>query len=173
MVVCSPVSRLLTRAVTPSSSWSNDISSGREAQIAAEFAGMGQQHRLEVVLAALAPPAGAEPGQAAPGVDLLEQPLAVAVRQTRRLHDAVVVRQDRRDLLDLLFHSGHPEQLHGAHVVAAPARVDRRARVTFDERVRHAQTPQEHGHRQAHEGAAHDEDGRAVAGLAGLLRSVH
>ncbi len=46
-----------------------------EAQVPAELPGSLENHRLEVVLAAQAPPGGAEAGDAAARVDLLEQPL--------------------------------------------------------------------------------------------------
>ncbi len=146
---------------------------GAEAQVAAEFPGARQQHGLEVVLAAQTPAGRAEAGEPAAGVDLTEQPLAGVARQARRLQDAVVVRQHRRRLRDAPLHPGGPEQLHRADVVAPAARVDRRARVTFDECVRHPEPPQEQGHGQPHQGAADDEDGRAVNRLAGRVGSVH
>ncbi len=79
--MCSPVSRFLTRAVTPSGSCSNDISSVENRRSPPSARALLQQDRLQVVLAAQAPPAGAEPGEPAAGVDLLEQPLALVAHQ--------------------------------------------------------------------------------------------
>lgn len=94
---------------------------GAEAQVAAEVRGVREEFGLQVVLAAQAPGAGAEAGQSAARVDLLEQPLPRVAGQGRRLEDAVVVGQRGGGPADVRLGAGHPEDLHRADVVAAPA----------------------------------------------------
>ena len=74
----------------------------------------------------------------------------------------MVVRQDGGGVPDQLLRPGGPEQLHRADVVAPPSRVGRGAGVFLHQHVADAETAQEEGGGQAHQGAAHDEDRYAV-----------
>ncbi len=130
---------------------------GVETEVAA-FGGMPQQHRLQVVLAAQAPRGGAESGQPPAGVDLPEQPLLLAAGQRLGLQDAVVVGEHRRCRPDVLLDPRGAEQLHGAEVVAAPARMPGGLGVPLHQQVRHAEPAEEEGRRQPHQGTAHDQD---------------
>ncbi len=133
-----------------------------EAEVAAEVRGVREEFGFQVVLAAQAPGAGAEAGQAASGVDLLEQPLPRVADERGCLQDAVVVGEGGGGPADVRLGAGHPEEFHGADVVAAPPGVDGGARVPFHQGVPDAQPPQEHRHGEAHQGTADDEDRDAV-----------
>jgi hypothetical protein len=131
---------------------------GGEPQVAAEPPRVVEQHRLQVVLAAQAPGAGAEAGQSAARVDVAEQPLARVADQGGGLQDAVVVGEGGRRFLDGPLDAGHPEQLHRADVVPAAPGMDGGAGVPLHQQVRHSEPAQEQRGRQADQGPADDED---------------